>query len=83
MGTPKYESVEEREYAKNFFEKKEKESLDKAAEVHISIKKDLNSIKGITDHEKEEILRKIHDYADYTVSAYQFFKRSKEISEMD
>lgn len=79
MGTPKNESVEEKEYIKNVLKKREEEEIDKAIEVFKSIEKDLNSIKDIQDWKRDAILRKIHDYADYKLSAFSLFMRSKNV----
>lgn len=79
MDAPKNKSAEEKEYIKNFFKKQEKENLDKAMEIYKSIEKDLKSIKEIKDWKKDEILRKIRDYANYSVSALDFFMRSKNV----
>ena len=79
MGTPKNKSAEEKEYIKNFFKKQEKENLDKAMEIYKSIEKDLQSIKEIKDWKKDEILLKIRDYANYSVSALDFFMKSKNV----
>ena len=77
MGTPKNKSVEE--YKKKFFTKKEEEYLNKSSEIFESIKKDLSLIEGLKDYEKEELLRKIKDYANCSVSAFDFFIRGKNV----
>ena len=77
MGTPKNKSVEEKEYIKNFFKKKEEELTKKAEEIFTDIKKDLEAMKGLPEYKKEEILRNIRGYGNYSVYAFDCFMKSK------
>lgn len=79
METPKNKSIEEKEYAKNFFKKKEKELSKKAEEIFKDIEEDLHKMKGLPEHKKEEILQNIQDYANYSVYAFDYFMRSKNV----
>ena len=79
METTKNKSVEEKEYIKNFFKKKEEELTKKAEEIFEDIKKDLDKMKDLPEYKKEEILQNIRDYANYSVYAFDCFMRSKNV----
>lgn len=79
MGAQENISVEEKEYIKNFFKKKEEEEFEKSNKVFKDIEKDLQEIKKLPEYKKEEILRKIKDYGAYLVNSFDFFMRSKNV----
>ena len=77
MDTLENMSAEDKEYIKNFFKKKEEELTKKAEEIFTDIKKDLETMKGLPEYKKEEILRNIRGYANYSVYAFDCFMKSK------
>ena len=79
MGTPKVVNEQDKAYEKEFFKKKEEENLKKAKEIFKSIERDLNGIKYLPINKKEEILQNVRDFANYSVYAFDFFIRSKNV----